>query len=118
MDGGLGDDVMYLRWSPWLSPNEQGIQVSGGSGKDLFVFSGLDGEIPDYWDGSSGLPSLNDFDLSYDITKGIGLTDRIGSVKTPPTSVGSQKPLYPEFNPQDISGVCNILFLHQRLPHP
>ena len=111
IDGGLGDDVMYLRWSPWLSPNEQGIQVSGGSGKDLFVFSGLDGEMPDSWDGSSGLPNLNDFDLSFDNSKGIGLTDRIGVVNTTLATDGSRKQLFTELTPSGLTGVGNVKLL-------
>jgi hypothetical protein len=111
MDGGLGNDVMYLRWSPWLSPNDQGLQVSGGSGKDLFVFSGLDGEMPDSWDGSSGLPNLNDFDLSFDNSKGIGLTDRIGVVNTTLAADGSRKQLFTELTPSGLTGVGNVKLL-------
>jgi hypothetical protein len=107
LDGGLGDDVMYLRWSPWLSANEKGIQVNGGEGKDLFVFSGIDGERPSSWDGKSGLPNLSDFDLSYDNTKGIGLTDRIGVVNTTLAADGSQKQLFTELTPSGLAGVGN-----------
>ena len=111
IDGGLGDDVMYLRWSPWLSAAEQGLQVNGGPGKDLFVFSGLDGEKPFRWDGKSGLPNLTDFDLSYDNTRGIGLTDRIGVVQTTLAADGSQKQLFAELIPSGLAGVGNIKLL-------
>ena len=111
IDGGLGDDVMYLRWSPWLSANEQGIQVNGGAGKDIFVFSGLDQAKPSSWDGQSGLPNLSDFDLSYDNSKGIGLTDRIGVVNTTLAADGTQKPLFSELTPSGLSGVGNVKLL-------
>jgi hypothetical protein len=111
IDGGLGDDVMYLRWTPWLSANEQGIQVNGGSGKDLFVFSGLDGEKPSTWDGKSGLPNLTDFDLSYDNSRGIGLTDRIGVLQTTLAADGSQKQLFTELTPSGLTGVGNVKLL-------
>jgi hypothetical protein len=111
IDGSLGDDVMYLRWSPWLSATEQGLQVNGGPGKDLFVFSGLDGEKPSRWDGKSGLPNLTDFDLSYDNTRGIGLTDRIGVVQTTLAADGSQKQLFAELIPSGLAGVGNIKLL-------
>ena len=111
IDGGLGDDVMYLRWTPWLSSNEQGIQVNGGPGKDLFVFSGLDGEKPSRWDGKSGLPNLTDFDLSYDNSRGIGLTDRIGVLETTLAADGSQKQLFTELTPSGLTGVGNVKLL-------
>jgi len=111
IDGGLGDDVLYLRWTPWLSSNEQGIQVNGGPGKDLFVFSGLDGEKPSRWDGKSGLPNLTDFDLSYDNSRGIGLTDRIGVLQTTLAADGSQKQLFTELTPSGLTGVGNVKLL-------
>ncbi len=111
IDGGLGDDVMYLRWSPWLSQDEQGIQVNGGAGKDLFVFSGLDGEKPASWDGEWGLPNLTDFELNYDNSKGIGLTDRIGVVQTSLAADGSTKQLFTELTPSGLSGVGNVKLL-------
>ena len=111
IDGGLGDDVMYLRWTPWLSSNEQGIQVNGGPGKDLFVFSGLDGEKPSRWDGKSGLPNLTDFDLSYDNSRGIGLTDRLGVLETTLAADGSQKQLFTELTPSGLTGVGNVKLL-------
>ena len=111
IDGGLGDDVMYLRWTPWLSADEQGIQVNGGAGKDLFVFSGLDGEKLSTWDGTSGLPNLTDFDLSYDNSRGIGLTDRIGVVQTTLAADGSQKQLFTELTPSGLTGIGNVKLL-------
>jgi hypothetical protein len=111
IDGGLGDDVMYLRWSPWLSTNFEGIQVNGGAGKDLFVFSGLDGQAPASWDGVSGLPTLSDLDLSYDNSKGIGLTDRIGVVQTTIAADGSQSQLFTALTPSGVSGVGNVKLL-------
>jgi len=111
IDGGLGDDVMYLRWSPWLSNSDKGLQVNGGPGKDLFVFSGLDAEKPTSWDGQFGLPNLSDFDLSYDNSKGIGLTDRIGVVQTTLAADGSQKQLFTELTPSGLTGIGNVKLL-------
>jgi hypothetical protein len=111
IDGGLGDDVMYLRWTPWLSAGGDGLQVIGGSGKDLFVFSGLEGEKPASWDGQSGLPNLSDFDLSYDNSKGIGLTDRIGVVQTTLAADGSTNQQFTELTPSGLSGVGNVKLL-------
>jgi hypothetical protein len=85
--------------------------VNGGPGKDLFVFSGLDGEKPSQWDGTSGLPNLSDFDLSYDNTRGIGLTDRIGVMQTTLAADGSQKQLFTELTPSGLAGVGNIKLL-------
>jgi hypothetical protein len=111
IDGGLGDDVMYMRWSPWLSAPFQGLLVNGGSGKDLFVIVGLDAPIPTQWDGTSGLPSLGDFDLSYDNSKGIGLTDRIGTVQTVVAANGSQSQVFTELTPSGVSGIGNSKLL-------
>lgn len=111
IDGGLGDDVMYLRWSPWLSADAKGLQVNGGPGKDLFVFSGLDAAIPAGWDGSTGLPNLTDFDLSVDNSRGIGLTDRIGTVQLVVAADGSQKQMFTELLPSGIAGVGNVKLL-------
>ncbi|MFM9110648.1 MAG: hypothetical protein ACKOPN_08700, partial [Prochlorococcaceae cyanobacterium] len=79
IDGGEGDDVLYLRWSPWLSPADGGVQLRGGGGSDLFVISGLGAEIPSGWDRMGGLPQLMDLDLSGSGGSGggIGLTDRL-----------------------------------------
>lgn len=111
IDGGLGDDVMYLRWSPWLSPSAEGLQVNGGNGNDLFVFAGLDTPLPKGWDGTSGLPTLSDFDLSVDHSRGIGLTDRIGVVSNSITGSGSTSPLFTELTPSGASGVGNSKLL-------
>ena len=77
IDGADGDDTLYLRWSPWLSPADAGLQLRGGAGRDLFVISGLDQPLPQGWDRVSGLPVLTDLDLSSAGPTGIGLTDRI-----------------------------------------
>ncbi len=111
IDGGLGDDVMYLRWSPWLSAPEEGLQVAGGGGKDLFVFSGLDTPTPLSWDGKSGLPTLADLDLTYDNTQGIGLTDRIGIVQNINNADGSQSQIFQELTPTDGKGIGNAKLL-------
>lgn len=84
IDGSDGDDVLYLRWSPWLTPANglptgEGVQLRGGSGQDRFVISGLEAALPAGWDGRSGLPVLQDLDLSLDTrgAGGIGLVDRL-----------------------------------------
>ena len=111
IDGGLGDDVMYLRWSPWLSTGDGGLQVVGGEGKDLFVFSGLDSTAPLSWNGKSGLPTLQDFDLSFDNSRGIGLTDRIGIVQDIINPDGTQNQVFQELIPTDSKGIGNVKLL-------
>jgi hypothetical protein len=111
IDGGEGDDVMYLRWSPWLSAPTDGLQVVGGNGKDLFVFSGLDTPSPASWDGQSGLPTLSDLDLSFDTTLGIGLTDRIGMVQNVTNADGSPSQAFQELMPSNVTGVGNAKLL-------
>ena len=111
IDGGEGDDVMYLRWSPWLSAPNDGLQVVGGNGKDLFVFSGLDTPPPSSWDGKSGLPTLSDLDLSFDNSRGIGLTDRIGIVKNVTNVDGTKSEVFQELIPSNLSGVGNVKLL-------
>jgi hypothetical protein len=111
IDGGLGDDVMYLRWSPWLSAPGDGLQVVGGGGNDLFVFSDLDSTTPLNWDGKSGLPTLQDLDFSYDNKGGIGLTDRIGVVQNVINADGTQNQVFQELLPTNGTGIGNAKLL-------
>lgn len=77
IDGGGGDDVLYVRWTPWLTedPNKP-LNVIGGEGNDFYVLSFIDSQ-PQEWDTAIGLPELNGVDLSQS-----ALTDQIGWVKS------------------------------------
>jgi hypothetical protein len=83
INGGYGDDALFLRWNPWRSPSNEGTQLIGGPGRDLFVLGGLEEEISANWDGTSGLPRLMDLDLisatpaAPGQVQGIGLSDQL-----------------------------------------
>ena len=81
IDGSDGDDVLYLRWSPWLAEAGESLLVRGGQGKDLFVVSGIEQTTPDTWDQRTGIPEISDLDLSVNGNGGIGLVDRVGWVQ-------------------------------------
>lgn len=68
VDGGGGDDQIYLRWAPWMAPSDSGVLISGGTGQDLFVLAGLDEPAPADWDGVSGLPVFTDLDILWPST--------------------------------------------------
>lgn len=111
IDGSDGDDLLFLRWSPWLSNGGQGLQVQGGFGKDLIVFSGLEQATPIGWDGLSGLPDLIDMDLSVSGNGGIGLTDSIGWQRSEPVAGGGFKDTFLKLTPTGVSGVGDARLL-------
>ena len=111
IEGGAGDDLMYLRWTPWLSAPSAGLQVTGGDGKDLFVFSGLDTPAPSSWDGKSGLPVLTDFNLSYASGEGIGISDRLGIVVSTVNPDGSKSQSIEVLTAAGLSGLGNAKLL-------
>lgn len=84
LDGNEGDDVLFLRWSPWLSGSDQGLELHGGGGRDLFVITGLESSIPAGWDGIFGIPTLTDLQIDLDPT-GSGSGDRIGWLREQPS---------------------------------
>ena len=65
VDAGDGDDVLYLRWAPWMASAEIGTLVTGGAGENLFVLDGLDAPMPSDWDGKSGLPVFMDLKVAW-----------------------------------------------------
>jgi hypothetical protein len=111
IDGSAGDDVLYLRWSPWLSAGDTGLQVQGGAGRDLFVISGLEQGPPVGWDGHSGLPQLLDLDLGLKDNGGIGLTDSIGWVRTQTLPGGESQQSFQRLTPSGLAGIgdANLL---------
>jgi hypothetical protein len=114
LNGGPGDDVLFLRWNPWQSPFPQGIQLVGAQGRDLFVFSGLEEEIPADWDGISGLPRLMDLDLigaepvAPGQVQGIGLSDQIAWLRKEvlPNGVTSQS--LQRLTPSGLGGLGDV----------
>jgi hypothetical protein len=112
IDGGGGDDVLYLRWSPWLSAGDTGLQVKGGSGRDLFVISGLEQGTPLGWDGQRGIPQLVDLDLSFNGTSsGIGITDAIGWVRTQTLPGGESQQSFERLTPSGLAGIGDARLL-------
>jgi hypothetical protein len=111
IDGGAGDDVLYLRWTPWLSADDSGLQVRGGAGRDLFVISGLEQGAPLGWDGLSGLPQLLDLDLGFNGTSGIALTDEIGWVQTQTLPGGESQQSFERLTPSGLEGIGDARLL-------
>jgi hypothetical protein len=111
IDGSEGDDLLFLRWSPWLSSDGQGLQVSGGGGRDLVVFSGLEQQIPAFWDGQSGLLDLVDLDLSSNLDGNGGLIDSIGWLRTEPITGGGFQESLLQLTPSGLEGVGDARLL-------
>jgi hypothetical protein len=112
IDGSAGDDVLYLRWTPWLSAGDTGLQVRGGPGRDLFVISGLEQGPPLGWDGQSGTPQLVDLDLGFNgTTSGIGITDAIGWVRTQTLSGGGSQQSFGRLTPSGLEGIGDARLL-------
>ena len=111
IDGADGDDVMFLRWSPWLSLGETPLQIRGGAGSDLFVISGLEQAPPSSWDGSSGLPDLVDLNLNQTPNGGIGLTDSIGWLRNQTQADGSVQQSFQRLTTSGVEGIGNSRLL-------
>ena len=111
IDGSEGDDLLFLRWSPWLSGAGEGLQVSGGVGRDLFVFSGLEQQAPAFWDGQSGLPDLVDLDLSPIVNGNGGFTDSIGWLRSEPIAGGGSQESFLRLTPSGLEGVGDARLL-------
>lgn len=76
IDGGAGNDVLYVRWSPWLAENaNDSLDVVGGLGNDFYVLSLIDAQ-PQEWDTTSGIPNLNGVDLTQS-----ALSDQLGWIR-------------------------------------
>jgi hypothetical protein len=76
MDGGAGNDLLYVRWTPWLAERGNTLNVNGGPGNDFYVMGFLESQ-PQDWDRTNGLPSLNGVDLSNSYE-----TDQIGWLRS------------------------------------
>ncbi|MEI7951255.1 MAG: hypothetical protein WCH37_01040 [Synechococcaceae cyanobacterium ELA182] len=112
IDGSEGDDVLFVRWNPWNSQSEGPLQVRGGSGKDLFVISGLEQATPSGWNGQSGLPELVDLDLSRTQSGAIGTnTDSIGWLRTETDSGGNMQQSFLRLTPSGLEGIGNSRML-------
>lgn len=111
IDGNDGDDLLFLRWSPWLTEGDRRLQVRGGTGRDLFVISGLEDAPPAWWDGRSGLPDLVDLDQSGTADGSIGLTDTIGWLRREPVAGGGSKDVYQQLTPSGVAGVGDARLL-------
>jgi hypothetical protein len=60
------DDAIILGWSPWLAELDEegnGYDITGGKGADTFTLLGLGADIPEQWNGTSGIPIFRDVDL-------------------------------------------------------
>jgi len=112
IDGSEGDDLLFVRWNPWNSQPEAALQVRGGTGKDLFVFSGLEQPTPVGWDGQSGLPDLVDLDLSKTQNGAISSnTDSIGWLRTETDSGGNVQQSFLRLTPSGLEGIGNSRML-------
>ena len=112
LDGGSGDDVLYLRWSPWLTAGDTALNVGGGSGRDLFVISGLEQITPLGWDGQRGMPQLVDLDLGFnDTSSGVGITDAIGWVRSQTLPGGESQQSFERLTPSGLGGIGDARLL-------
>lgn len=112
MDGASGDDVLFLRWSPWLTAGDTALHVKGGSGRDLFVISGLEQDIPLSWDRQSGIPQLVDLDLGFNgTTSGIGITDTIGWARNQTLPGGESQQSFERLTPSGLAGIGDARLL-------
>lgn len=112
IDGGGGDDVLYLRWSPWLTAGDTALNVGGGSGRDLFVISGLEQVTPLGWDGQRGTPQLVDLDLGFNsTTSGVGITDAIGWVRSQTLPGGESQQSFERLTPSGLAGIGDARLL-------
>lgn len=60
------DDAITLDWAPWLAEWDalgNGYDITGGKGADVFTVLGVGADIPEQWNGTSGLPVFRDVDL-------------------------------------------------------
>jgi hypothetical protein len=111
IDGSLGDDRLFLRWSPWLSSFESGLQVKGGAGRDMFVFSGVEQPPVAGWDGVSGLPDLVDLDLGTTLNGSIGLSDSIAWLRQEPLAGGGSQESILQLTPAGTEGIGDARLL-------
>jgi Ca2+-binding RTX toxin-like protein len=115
IEGSAGNDVLWLRWSPWLAGDGNALHAAGGSGVDLFVFDGIDLTVPSGWNGSSGIPYLDDLDLSgrngTTSTSGIGLADQLAWVQNTTNTDGSPLRQLIRVKSSGLDGIGNATLL-------
>ncbi|MEB3270680.1 MAG: hypothetical protein VKJ44_03380 [Synechococcus sp.] len=110
LDGNEGDDVMYLRWTPWLS-GANSLEMRGSGGNDLFVVAGLEAAIPQQWNGVSGLPFLSDLNLGLD-PNSADSADRIGWLRQLPSGNGSgSSQEFLSLTPSGLEGLGDVKLL-------
>ena len=109
IDGREGDDVLFLRWSPWLSPAGQELDLRGGGGNDLFVLVGLENPIPPEWDGVSGTPRLLDLHLERFTSANAG--DNLGWLRQVSNEDGTTRQDFTQLTPSGPEGLGNATLL-------
>jgi hypothetical protein len=86
--------------------------LGGGSGRDLFVISGLEQGTPLSWDGKNGIPQLVDLDLGFNgTTNGIGITDTIGWVRSQTLPGGESQQTFDRLTPSGLAGIGDVRLL-------
>lgn len=110
LSGQEGDDVLFLRWSPWLSRDGHGLQLRGDGGQDLFVIAGLESAIPPEWDGLSGIPVLTDLQLDLR-DPGAGGGDRLGWLRQGSGADGATGESFIPLTPAGLEGLGDARLL-------
>ncbi|MFM7086182.1 MAG: hypothetical protein ACKOXO_04215 [Cyanobium sp.] len=118
LDGQEGDDTLFLRWTPWLSPSPDGLELRGGGGDDRFVIAGLEGPIPTGWDGRFGVPLLSDLLLQsspWAAEPGAGGSDadvdRLSWLQQIPTAGGGSDEILIDLTPSGPEGLGDVRLL-------
>jgi hypothetical protein len=110
LDGNDGDDILYLRWTPWLSQPGRRLELEGGGGSDLVVIVGLEQPIPLGWDGVSGIPVLTDLHLNRfnnDKTD----TDSVGWLRQVVGQDGTVSQTFIRLTPSSVEGLGDVKLL-------
>lgn len=109
IDGNEGNDVLFLRWSPWLSAYPEGLDVHGGGGRDLVVIAGLEAAIPSSWDGVSSTPVLSDLRIDLDPRSSQG--DQLGWLRQTSAADGSISQQFLRLTPSGSEGIGDVKLL-------
>lgn len=110
LSGQEGDDVLFLRWSPWLSGERSGLELWGGGGSDQFVIAGLESAIPSDWNGLSGIPQLSDLRLDLIGTDTDG-GDRLAWLRQSTGPDGRNTQEFIPLTPSGLEGLGNARML-------
>lgn len=110
LHGGAGDDVLFLRWSPWLAAPGQHQDLQGGNGRDLLVIAGLESPIPQGWNGVSGIPILADLLLDFDPTSARE-SDQVGWLRQTRAADGSISQQLLRLTPAGLEGLGDAKLL-------